>query len=168
MTIGKKVQTAFNKQSNAETYSSHLYGSMSAYFESLNLRGFANWMRVQAQEEMLHASKFYDYIVQRGGRVLLSGIEAPPTEWPSPQAAFDAVLKHEQKVTGLIHGLVELAAGENDHASVNFLQWFVNEQVEEEANATEVVQKLQMLSKAPGGLYMLDRELGARKFSAGE
>jgi ferritin len=175
MTIGKKIQNAFNKQINAETYSSYMYWSMSAYFESLNLRGFANWMRAQAQEEMLHAAKFYDFVVDRGGRVLLSAIEAPPTEWSSPQAAFEAVLEHEQKVTGLIHGLVELAAEEKDHASGGFLQWFVNEQVEEEANAAEIVQKLRMLSKAPGergpqtphgvALYMFDRELATRKFS---
>ena len=119
-------------------------------------------MRVQAQEEVAHAAKFFGYVVERDGRVLLSAIEGPATEWDSPLAAFEGAYEHEQKVTALIHALVDLADGEKDHATKAFLQWYVTEQVEEEAAAKGVVQKLQLLQGAPGGLFMLDRELGQR------
>jgi len=160
-----KIQDAFNAQLNAETYSAYLYWSMAAYFDSISLSGFSNWMRCQAQEEMVHAMKFYSFINERGGRVLMRTIEAPPTEWDSPTAAFEAVYAHEQKVTGLINDLVDLAIAERDHAANAFLQWFVNEQVEEEASADEVVQKLKLVADAPGGLFILDRELGTRVFT---
>jgi ferritin len=163
--IGKKLQDALNKQLNAELYSSYLYLSMAAYFERINLRGFANWMRVQVQEENAHAMKFFDYVIERGGRVLLSSIEGPPTKWESPMDAFEHVSKHEQKVTALINKLVNLAVSEKDHATNNFLQWFVSEQVEEEASAEEVVQKLRLMKDAPGGLFMIDRELAQRVFT---
>ena len=163
--ISKKMEEALNAQVNAELYSAYLYLSMESYFQSLTLNGFANWMRVQTQEEVSHAMKIYDFINERGGRALLKGIDAPPTEWNSPLAVFKAAYAHEQKVTGLINGLVDLAIKEKDHATNSFLQWFVNEQVEEEASADEIVQQLKMMEKAPGGMFMLDRELGQRVFT---
>ena len=161
--IGKKMEVALNEQINAELYSSYLYLSMSAYLESLNLRGFAHWMRVQAREEEGHALKIYDHIIERGGRVTLGAVEAPPTEWDSPLAVFEQVASHEQKVTGLINELVDLATSENDHATRSFLQWFVAEQVEEEDAANQVLEKFKLVAAAPGGLFMIDRELAERK-----
>ena len=163
--IKEKIQDALNYQLNRELYSSYLYLSMSAYFQSINLKGFANWMRVQAQEELVHAMKFYDYLIQRGERVTLSSIESPPLEWGSPLEAFEHVYKHEQKVTSLINDLVNLSVSEQDHAANNFLQWFVTEQVEEEASASEVVEKIKLVVEAAGGLLMLDNELGQRVFT---
>ena len=163
--IKEKIKDAINKQINAEMYSAYLYLSMSAYFESINLKGFANWMKAQVQEEMVHAMKFYDYINERGGRVLLTAIDAPPTQWDSSLAVFEYTYKHEQRVTGLINGLVDLAISEKDHATNNFLQWFVAEQVEEESSADAVVQKLKIAGDRSGGLFMLDRELGQRVFT---
>jgi len=162
--IKEKMQEAINRQMNRELYSSYLYLSMSAYFESINLKGFANWMRVQTQEEMVHAMKFYDYVVERGGRVILDAIEAPPSKWKSPLAVFQHAYKHEQKVTGLINDLVNISVSEQDHATNNFLQWFVAEQVEEEASADGVVQKLKLVGDG-GGLSMLDQELAQRVFT---
>ena len=163
--ISKKMEEALNEQVNAELYSAYLYLSMESYFKSLNLNGFANWMRVQTQEEVAHAMKIYDFVNERGGRITLKAIEGPQTEWDSPLAVFEAVYVHEQKVTGLINDLVDLAIKEKDHATNNFLQWFVNEQVEEESSADEVVQQLKMMENAPGGMFMLDRELGQRIFT---
>jgi len=163
--ISKKMAEALNRQVNAEFYSAYLYLSMEAYFVSVNLPGFANWMRAQIQEEAMHAMKIYDFVNERGGRVLLKSIEQPPTEWESPLAAFEAAYKHEQKVTGLINDLVNLAIEEKDHASNAFLQWFVNEQVEEEASVNEVAQKLKKINNAPAGQFLIDRELGQRVFT---
>ena len=163
--IKEKIQDALNEQINAELYSSYLYLSMSAYFESINLKGFASWMRVQTQEELVHAMKFYDYLIERGGKVVLSSIESPPTEWSSPLAIFENAYQHEQKVTGLINELVDLAIAEKDHATNIILQWFVSEQVEEEASADEVVQKIKLMGDARGGIFMLDRELAQRVFT---
>ena len=160
--IAEKIQDALNSQINEELYSSYLYLSMVAYFESINLPGFASWMRVQTGEEKIHAMKMYDFIIERGGRVALEAIAKPATEWKSPLAAFDAAYKHEQKITGLINDLVELAAKEKDHATGIFLQWFVTEQVEEEKNASEIVAKLQLLKDSAGSMYMLDKELSKR------
>lgn len=164
--LSKKMEEALNEQINAELYSAYLYLSMSAYFKSINLHGSANWMKVQAQEEMVHAMKIYDYVIERGDRVVLKAIAKPTTEWKSPLAAFQAAYKHEQHVTGLINDLVNLAVKEKDHATSVFLQWFVNEQVEEEASANEVVQKLKQVEKVPAGLFMIDRELGQRVFTS--
>jgi ferritin len=164
--ISKKMQNAINGQINAELYSAYLYLSMSADFSSKNLPGFANWMKIQAQEELGHAMKLYNFIEERLGRVTLKAIDAPPTEWDSPLTAFEAVLKHEQKVTGLINKLVDQAIAENDHATRGFLQWFVDEQVEEEASADAIVEQLKLIKSAPGGLFMLDKELGRRTFTA--
>ncbi len=161
--ISKKMQDALNAQINAELYSAYLYSAMEAYFQAENLGGFANWMRVQTQEEVSHGMKICDFLFERGGRVTLEAIAKPPGEWKSPLAVFEASYKHEQKVTGLINGLVELAAKEKDHATEVFLQWFVTEQVEEEKNASEIVAKLQMIKDVPQAMYMMDRELGMRK-----
>lgn len=165
--LTEKMQTALNGQLNAELYSSYLYLSMNAYFKSVNLDGFANWMYYQAQEELEHALKFYDFIIQRGGKVELLQIEAPPTEWSSPLAVFEATLAHEQKVTGLINDLVDVANGEHDHATHIFLQWFVSEQVEEEESVGGVLEQLKLMGDAQGGLFMIDRELAKRRPSAG-
>jgi len=163
--ISKKMEKALNEQVNAELFSAYLYLSMEAYFKSLNLDGFANWMGVQTQEEITHAMKIYEFINERGGRITLKAIDGPETEWDSPLAVFNAVYEHEQKVTNLINDLVNLAIEEKDHATNTFLQWFVNEQVEEEASADQVVQQLKLMEKAPGGLFLLDRELAQRVFT---
>jgi len=162
--IKKTMQDALNAQINAETYSAYLYLSMGAYFEAEGMSGFANWMKVQAQEELSHAMKFFDYVNERGGTVTLTAIEGPPTSWSSPLNVFEEVYKHEQKVTSLINDLVDLARSESDHATENFLQWFVAEQVEEEASADDIRQKVKMIGEG-SGLYMLDRELGSRVFT---
>ena len=161
--LSKKMEAALNEQLNAELYSSYLYLSMSAYLESINMAGMANWMRIQAEEEKMHGMKFFDFIVSREGRVKLTAIAGPETEWASPLGAFQATYAHEQKVTGLINDLVKLAQEEADTASDVFLQWFVTEQIEEEKNADTIVQKLAMIKDAPQGLLMLDKELGARR-----
>lgn len=163
--LKEKIQEAFNKQINAELYSSYLYLSMAAYFESLNLPGHANWMRCQAQEEVVHAMKFFKFINERSGRVLVTAIQGPPTNWDSPLQVFQDAYEHETKVTGLINGLVDLALNERDHAANNFLQWFVAEQVEEEASADAVVQKLRLAGTDGSGLFMIDRELATRVFT---
>ena len=159
------MKAALNGQMIAELYSGYLYLAMAAFFKRLNLAGFARWMEAQALEEQSHAMKFYSYIDERGGRIELKTIDAPPATWDSPTAVFEAVLEHEQKVTGLINGLVDLAIEEKDHASNNFLQWFVAEQVEEEASVDTVVQRLKLADGAPGALFLLDQELGQRVFT---
>ena len=160
--IDGRMQEALNRHANAEFYSSYLYLSMSAYFQSINLTGFAHWMRVQAREELAHAMKFYDHVIGRGGRVSLQAVEAPTSQWDSPLAAFEDAYRHEQKVTGLINQLVDEAVQTRDHATNAFLQWFVSEQVEEEASVDAIVQKLRLVGDAPGGLFMIDHELGKR------
>jgi ferritin len=159
------MEEAINKQINAEIYSSYLYLSMCAYFESIGLAGSASWMRQQAQEEMFHGMKMFDYVNERGGRVVLQAIEQPQTEWTSAFDVFENVLSHERKVTGLINDLVNLALDERDHATNIFLQWFVSEQVEEEASAGDIVDKLKLIGNDANGLFMLDRELGQRQFT---
>ena len=163
--LSKKMANALNGQLNAELYSAYLYLSMEAYFQAANLPGFANWMRVQVQEEQFHAMKFYDFINERGGRVILAQIQAPSNEWDSPLAAFEAVLAHEQKVTGLINDLVDLAIQEKDHAANSFLQWFVDEQVEEEDNAGTIVGQLKLIKDSPQALFLMDKELSQRVFT---
>ncbi len=165
--LSDKMQKALSGQMNAELYSSYLYLSMNAYFKSVNLDGFANWMYYQAQEDLEHAMKFYDFINQRGGRVQLAQIEAPPSDWNSPLAVFEDTLAHEQKVTGLINDLVEVANEERDHASQIFLQWFVSEQVEEEDSVGGVLEQLKLMGEAKGGLFMMDREMAKRRPSEG-
>ena len=160
--LNPKIQDALNKQINAELFSSYLYLSMSAWFESKNFAGMANWMRIQAQEELLHAIKFFDFINERRGRVVLTQVEAPQTEWSVPLEAFENALEHEEKVTALINGLVDLSLAESDHAANTFLQWFVTEQVEEEAAAQTIVDKLKLVGDNPVALFMIDGELGQR------
>jgi ferritin len=163
--INKKMLDAINAQINAELYSAYLYLSMAAHFKAANLPGFANWMTVQVQEETSHAMKFYNYVLSRGGTVKLTAIDGPPIEWKSPLSVFEYTYEHEQKVTGLINNLVNLAIAEKDHAANMFLQWFVNEQVEEESNADALVGQLKMSKDAPGAILMIDRELAARVFT---
>ncbi len=163
--ISKKIEKAFNGQINAETYSSYLYWSMSSALMEMNLPGFANWMRVQALEEMTHAEKFFNYTIERGGRVNLAAIEGPQTDWKDIEAIFKNVQSHEAHVTGLINGLMDLALAEKDHAGAMFLQWFVNEQVEEEANAAEILGKLKVAGTTSAALYMLDKEMATRVFT---
>jgi len=163
--LKEKMEQALNEQINAELYSSYLYLSMAAYFESKNLKGFANWMMVQAQEEDFHAMKFFGYVNERGGRVHLKAIDGPPTEWESPLAVFEAVYKHECHVSELIHKLVDLANEMSDHPTNTFLQWFVTEQVEEESAADDIVQQLKLVGDAGHGIFMIDRELSARVFT---
>jgi ferritin len=163
--LGEKMQDALCEQLNAELYSSYLYLAMSANFSAMDLGGFANWMRVQAQEELMHAMKFYDYINERGGRVTLKEIITPQKDWESPKAVYEHTYTHEQKVTGLINDLVDMAISEKDHATNSFLQWFVTEQVEEEASASAVLKKLELIGDDPSGLLMLDQELAQRIFT---
>ena len=162
--ITKKIEEALNGQFNAECYSSYLYLSMSSFFDSIDLPGFANWMRVQTQEEMFHAMKLYDYILERDGKVILKPIKAPPSKWDSPFAVFKATLEHEQKVTSLINELIYLARSEKDNASEIYLQWFVHEQVEEEKNARDMIGKLKLIEGSQQALYMLDQELAQRVY----
>jgi ferritin len=162
--LNPKMQDALNEQLNRELYSSYLYLSMSAYFDSVHLLGFAGWMRVQAQEEIVHALKYFDYVKERGGRTMLAPVEGPPTEWESSLPAFEQAYEHEVEVTARINGLVDLAIQLSDHAASNFLQWFVAEQVEEEASVDTVVQRLKLVGSDSAGLFMLDAELGKRIF----
>ena len=163
--MSKKMEKALNDQINAEAYSAYLYLAMAAYFEAENLPGMASWMRIQTQEETAHALKFFDFVNERRGRVVLKAIDQPRKEWKSPLAAFEAAFAHEQLVTGRINDLVNLAVEEKDHATGAFLQWFVNEQVEEETSVDRIVQILKMAEKAPGAMFMIDRDLGQRTFT---
>jgi len=163
--INEKIEKAFNEQINNEIFSAYLYYSMSAYFHSIGLDGMAQWMKVQALEELTHAQKFFDHIVERDGRVELGAIEKPQIEWKSPLEAFEAAYKHEQFITGKINELMKLSRDENDYASQGMLQWFVDEQVEEEASTSKIAQQLQMINDSPNALLMLDRELGTRVFT---
>ena len=161
--LSKKMEKALNGQVNAELYSAYLYLSMSANFAAQNWIGAAKWMRVQNREETIHGMKLYDFILECNSKVTLEPIAKPQTEWPTLLAAFEAAYAHEQKVTALINNLVNLAQAEKDHATANFLQWFVNEQVEEEANALHIVQQLRLIGDSKGSMFMLDRELGKRE-----
>jgi len=162
--MNTKVEKKLNEQINAELYSAFLYLSMAAYCQSLNLSGFANWMYVQYQEETAHAMKFYRYLNERSGKVVLEAIAKPPVEWKNVIDVFRNVYEHEQKVTGLINALVDVASEERDHATVNVLQWYVAEQVEEEANASDLLAQLEMIEGKGPALLMLDRELKLRVF----
>ena len=166
--IDQKIQDVLNKHLNAEFFSSYLYLSMAAYFESRNLSGMAAWMRIQSQEEYGHAMKFFDYLHGRGGAATLAKIDAPKVEWASPAAAFGAAYEHECKITGLINDLVNLAVTAKDHATHAFLQWFVTEQVEEEATALGIVEQLKLIGDHPGSLLMIDRHLGRRGTEGGQ
>jgi len=160
--LSKTMEDALNRQINREFYSSYLYLSMSAYCETVNMKGFAQWLKVQAKEEHAHAMKIYEYVIVRGGKVLLEQIEAPKGKWSSVGKIFDEVYAHEQKVTGMINNLVDLAAREKDHATFEMLQWFVKEQVEEEAQSAEILAQIGIVGDVPGHLFYLDHHLGKR------
>lgn len=160
--INEKIEKALNAQINKELFSSYLYLSMSSYFESKNLTGMAAWMKIQADEEHLHAMKFYAYVIQKGGRVLLASIEAPKSDWKSVVEVYEETYTHEKFITASIDELVNLSLEVKDHATNNFLQWFVTEQVEEEANVTKIIDDLKMIGDNSYGIFMLDRELGTR------
>lgn len=159
------MQEAINGQINRELYSSYLYMAISMYFQDEDLSGAASWMRVQALEELTHAEKFMNYVNERGGRVELQAIDKPQKMWETPVDAFKAALEHERFISSSINDLVTLARSENDYMSDNFLQWYVAEQVEEEASVNEVIRMFTLAGNAGGGLLMIDRELGSRVFT---
>jgi ferritin len=159
----EKVQNAMNDQIQHEIESAYIYLSMAAYFDAENLPGFAQWMKMQYEEEMAHAFRFYDYINDRGGRVKLQPVNQPPIEFDSPLAAFQAALEHEQKITADIDRLYAMALDEKDYPSQTFLQWFIDEQVEEEQHVGEVVENIKMVGDNTHAILMLDRELGQRQ-----
>lgn len=161
--ISDKVQKAINDQITAEFYSSYLYLAMSAWCEDQGLKGFARWMRLQAEEEKEHGFKLFDYLVDRGGKVVLGELEAPPADFDSIEDIFQKTLEHERKVTGRIHKLNELAIQEKDHATVAHLQWFITEQVEEEASADEILNQIKMVEGRPGSIFYIDRHVGKRE-----
>ena len=163
--LSEKMVMKLNYQINRELYSAYLYLSMASYADSEGLSGFANWFKIQAKEEEYHAEKMYNYVNQQGRRVVLEAIEQPQTDFTSMVDLFEQTLKHEKVVTSLINGLVKLAREENDYATESFLQWYVTEQVEEEANPAEMIQKLKYIGKDGRGLLMLDKELAARIFT---
>ena len=157
-----QMQDALNGQINAELYSAYLYLGISATLDDMGLKGFAHWMRIQFDEEMMHAMKIFDFVLERDGKIALEQIDKPEVDIDTPLKAFELTLEHEQKVTGLINALVDVAIEESDPASQNFLQWFVGEQVEEEAHVNEILQQLRLLGDNPAALFMVDRDLGAR------
>ena len=162
--IKEKMLNALNEQINAEQYSALLYLAMSAYFNDNGLPGFANWMYIQYQEELSHSIKFFNYVHERDGKVQLKAIEQMPTEFGGVIDVFEKTLEHEQKVTGLINNLVDIALEEKDHAAQSFLRWFVDEQVEEEANVKEILDTLKLIDGQGNGIFMLDREMRQRVF----
>lgn len=161
--LKKNLETEINNQIQREMASAYIYLSMAAYFEANTLPGFANWMRIQFHEEQAHAFKFFNFVYDRGGVVKLQPIECPPTEFESPIDVFEQTLAHEQKITAHINDLYALAMEERDYPSQTLLQWFIDEQVEEEKNAGDILDMLKMVSGNPHALLMLDRELGARQ-----
>jgi ferritin len=162
--LKKSMLKALNEQINAEVYSSYLYLSMAGYCETRDLAGMGNWFKVQAQEELVHSVKFFNYIIDRDGLVSLTAIAGPPTTWESPLECFKNALEHEQGVTARINKLVDLATKEGDNTTVTFLQWFVNEQIEEEATVRKLIGQLKLMGESGPGLFMLDRELATRTF----
>ena len=164
--ISEKMNEAFNTQLKHEMFSSNLYLSMVAYFEEIGLKGFANWMRVQVQEENAHAMGLFDYVLSRGGSVTVSAIDKPENQWKCALDCFEAVYKHEQLVTSLINNLVDVAEEVKDRAAISFLQWYIKEQVEEEANCSEICAKLKLIGSDANALLLIDQELGARTYVA--
>ena len=163
----KKIEKAFNEHLNAEFFSAYLYLSMANYFAAKNLEGMVSWMRIQTDEERMHGMKFVDFINDRGGRVILQQIDQPKTDWDSPLEAFQEAYAHEQLISRKIGELVDLAVKENDHAANTFLQWFVSEQVEEEATVQAIVGKLELIKDNGMGLLMIDQQLGQRPATGG-
>lgn len=161
----EKTQNAINMQIKEELYSSYLYLAMSAYAQAKNLSGVANWFYVQAKEEIDHAMGFYNYLLERGGEVELQEIAKPPKKFESVTSLFEEGLKHEQHITGTINALYVLATEEKDYAFQSFLKWYIEEQVEEEANATEIIEKIKLVGDSGPVLYMLDKELSGRQYT---
>lgn len=162
--LTRKMEDALNAQINAEFWSAYLYLSMSAYFTGEDLPGFAHWMNIQYQEETAHAMKLFNYIIERDGKVELKPIDAVPAKWSSPLNAFEDALKHEQKVTQMINNLTDIAINEKDHATRSMLQWFIDEQVEEEASAKQLIGSLKLIKDNGFGLYSIDKDLSTRVF----
>ena len=162
--IKKPLENALNEQINAEFHSAYIYLSMSSYFLSVGLGGYANWMRVQYQEELAHTTRFFDYVNERGGRVKLSPIQEVQVDFSGIVDVFEKTLEHEQIVTGMIDHLMDLSIQESDHATKSFLQWFVDEQVEEEANVEQILNNLKLINGEGQGLLMMDREMQTRIF----
>ena len=162
MEISKTMNDAINQQVNRELFSAYLYLAMGAYFDAQNLSGFATWMKLQAKEEQEHAQRFYDYVYSRGGQITYKEIETPQSEWKSPLDVFKDVLNHEQKVTEMINNLLVIARNEKDYATESMLKWFIDEQVEEEESAMNVIQKLEEIGANKIGIMMMDGKLGAR------
>ena len=160
--LSRKIQDALNSQLNLELSSSYSYLAMAAYFEANSLPGMSHWMRIQSDEERLHATKLFDHLCNRGGKVVLQPIERPKAEFDSPLSVFEAALVNEQKVTKAINSLYALAQKESDYPSQVMLQWFINEQVEEEKNVGTVIDQLRMAGDSPSALLMLDQMLGGR------
>ncbi len=165
--IKQELLDAMNQQINYELESYYIYLSMAAYFSSLNLDGMAHWMRVQAHEEMIHAMKFFDHIIDRGGKVVLKDIKQLKTSWINPKEAWDNAYSHEQLITSRINNLLEISRKTQDYASEPLLHWFVNEQIEEEVNTSKISQMMELIKDNPQGLYMLDSQLATRPFPAG-
>jgi len=163
MSLSTAMQDRLNKQLKAELDSAYLYLSMAAHCEEQNLKGFSHWLRMQEVEEREHAMKIFQYIADRGGRIALDRLEKPQSSWSSPLAAAEDVLSHERHVTAMIHELAEAAIAEKDHATETMLHWFISEQVEEEAQAADLVQRLKIAGTSGPGLYIIDRELSQRK-----
>ncbi|HOV15846.1 MAG TPA: ferritin [Spirochaetota bacterium] len=162
MKISNKMADVISKQINKEFYSGYLYLSMAAYFESNNLSGFAHWMKIQAKEEQEHGLKFYEYVLERGGNIELFSIEKPKSDWKSPLDVFKFTYEHEQMVTEMIYNLMDFARAEKDLATEELLYWFIKEQVEEESNASKILERLEMMKDSTGGLLIIDKELGKR------
>ncbi|MCP3966448.1 MAG: ferritin [Lentisphaerae bacterium] len=163
--LSKELEKALNEQINFELYSSYLYVAMCGALQKMNFSGAANWMRIQAMEELTHADKMFKFIFDRDGNVVLDKVDRPPSSWDSMLAAFEDVYKHEKVVTARISNLMELALSEKDHATSSFLQWFVTEQIEEESNAKSIIDKLKMASDSPQMQLMMDMELQKRQFN---
>ncbi|MDO5579998.1 MAG: ferritin [Planctomycetia bacterium] len=163
--ISKDMSEHLGRQIGAELYSEHLYNAMAAWAMAQDLPGLSHWMRLQAEEEHIHAMKLFHYILERDGEVVLPQIEAPETSWSNVQELLSSVAEHEKIITGLIYGLIDLAHQERDHSTTEFLQWYIAEQVEEEATANALIAKCKMLSEMPGGYYLLDQDLAGRQFS---
>ncbi len=162
--IKKEILDAMNEQINAESYSAYMYLSMAAYYESIGLSGFAHWMKIQYQEEAAHAIKFFNYVTERGGKVVLKAIPQVPVDFDGIVDVFEKTLVHENHVTELINNLMSVAIAVNDHASQSFLKWFVDEQVEEEANVEKILSTLKLINGQGNGIFLMDRELGQRVF----
>ena len=162
--LNKRIEKTINEQINTETYSSYLYLAMSAYCSELGLAGFANWLKIQAQEELFHSDFMFNYLIERNGRVVLDAIEKPPVEWNNIIEVFEEVLKNEQYISSRINNIVDVALEEKDHATASFYKWFLDEQVEEEATASDVLSKLKLTKGEGSALFFMDQEMQKRIF----